>query len=139
MSREFDEYEGEITPEQPMGPPQGKRRSAGSGTPLPEGFVNQEAMDIALGMERATHPDETTEELTHRLFKENSPSVAMQIVHIALRGTSERLKLDAGKYVIDRVMGPVGKETHRADSPLDALVRQMQDDVEKAANEAYGG
>lgn len=130
---EFDEYEGKTTPEVPMGPP----RTKGSGTPLPEGFVNQAAMDAALTMEQATHPDETNEELTHRLFRENSPRVAMSLVHIALNGTSERLKLDAGKYIIDRVMGPVGKETHRADSPLDAMVRQMQMDAEKAANDAY--
>jgi hypothetical protein len=68
------------------------------------------------------------------LFKENSARVAMSVVNIALRGTSERLRLDAGKYVIDRVLGPIGKETHRADSPLDAMVRQMQEDAEAAAN-----
>jgi hypothetical protein len=61
----------------------------------------------------------------------------MQIVQIALTGTSERLRLDAGKYVVDRVLGPMGKETHRADSPLDKMVRQMQKDAEEMANEAY--
>lgn len=131
---EYDEYEGEVTPEVPMGPP----RTRGSGTPLPEGFVNQDAMNSALAMERGAHPEESNEALTHRLFKENSPLVAMQIVHIALNGTSERLKLDAGKYIVDRVLGPTGKETYRADSPLDAMVRQMQEDAESAANKAYG-
>lgn len=126
-----DEYEGEAPPE--------KIKSAGSGTPLPEGFVNQAALKAALDMERSMHPEETQEELSHRLFKENAPGVAMSIVQIALQGSSERLKLDAGKYVIDRILGPVGKETYRADSPLDAMVRQMQQDAESAANEAFGG
>jgi hypothetical protein len=125
MSRDDREYEGE----EPF---------RGTGTPqMPEGFVDQEAVANALAMERATHVDESTEDLTHRLFKENSPNVAMQLVNIALRGSNERLRLDAGKYIIDRVMGPVGKETYRADSPLDAMVRQMQRDAEDAANKAY--
>jgi hypothetical protein len=109
----------------------------GTGEMLPDGFVNEEAIAGALAMERQTHPDETHEMLTFRLFKENAAQVAMQMVNIALRGSSERLRLDAGKYVIDRVLGPMGKETHRADSPLDQMVRQMQADAEEAANQAY--
>jgi hypothetical protein len=110
----------------------------GTGTPqMPDGFVDEDAVAAALSMERATHTNESTEDLTHRLLKENSPHVAMQLVNIALRGSSERLRLDAGKYILDRVMGPVGKETHRADSPLDKMVRDMQDAAEEAANAAY--
>jgi len=110
----------------------------GTGTPqMPDGFIDEDAVQRALQMERVTHSEESTEDLTHRLFKENSPAIAMQMVNIALRGSSERLRLDAGKYVIDRVMGPVGKETHRADSPLDKMVRDMQEAAEAAANEAY--
>ena len=109
----------------------------GSGTQLPDGFVNQEALQKAIAMEKDLHPAESSEELTHRLFQENAPQVAMQVVNIALQGSSERLRLDAGKYVIDRVLGPMGKETHRADSPLDKLVRQMQADAEAAANQTY--
>lgn len=134
---EHDEYEGETTPEVPMGSTQQNLGNQGSGRPLPEGFVNQDAMRAALTMERNLHPEESQEQLSQRLFKENAPNVAMQIVHIALNGTSERLKLDAGKYVIDRVLGPLGRETHRADSPLDAMVRQMQQDAENMANAAY--
>lgn len=106
----------------------------GTGTQLPDGFVDHAAVARALNMERQMHPAESTEDLTFRLFKENAPQVAMQIVNIALNGSSERLRLDAAKLVIDRILGPVGKETHRADSPLDAMVRQMQQDAEAAAN-----
>jgi gamma-glutamylcysteine synthetase len=109
----------------------------GSGTRLPDGFVDKQAMDAAVGMERDLHPEETHEELTLRLLRESVPQVAMQIVHLALQGSSERLRLEAGKYVVDRVLGPLGRETHRADSPLDKMVRQMQQDAEKAANESY--
>ena len=106
----------------------------GSGTPVPLSEEDMKRLDQAVAMERVTHHEETEEALTHRLFRENSARVAMSVIDIALRGTSERLRLDAGKYVIDRVLGPTGKETYRADSPLDAMVRQMQQDAENEAN-----
>jgi hypothetical protein len=106
----------------------------GSGTPVPLSEEDQRRLDQAVAMERTTHADESEEALTQRLFKENSARVAMSLVDIALRGASERIRLDAGKNVIDRVLGPVGKETYRADSPLDAMVRQMQLDAEAEAN-----
>jgi hypothetical protein len=106
----------------------------GTGTPVPLSAEDEARLDRAMAMERQTHTDESEEALTHRLFRENSARVAMAIVSIALKGSSERLRLDAGKYVIDRVLGPTGKETYRADSPLDAMVRQMQLDAEDAAN-----
>jgi len=85
-------------------------------------------------MERVTHVEESEEALTQRLFRENSARVAMSLVDIAIRGSSERLRLDAGKYIVDRVLGKIGDDTHRADSPLEAMLRQMEVDVENAAN-----
>jgi hypothetical protein len=109
----------------------------GSGTMPDDIFVDQKALDRALQMERDVHPAEGEEALTQRLFKENAAQVAMQMVHIATRGTSERIRLDAGKYIIDRVLGPVGKAQSLGDGPLDQMVRQMQRDAEEAANQAY--
>jgi hypothetical protein len=109
----------------------------GSGRLDDDELIDQEAVNRALQMERDVHPAETEEGLTQRLFRENAASVAMQMVHIATRGTSERIRLDAGKYIIDRVLGPVGKQNETGDGPLDQMVRQMQRDAEIAANQAY--
>jgi hypothetical protein len=110
----------------------------GTGTPFPLSDEEERRLDEALSMERQTHNDESEEVLTHRLLKENAARVAMSVVNMAVRGTSERIRLDAGKYVLDRVLGRIGDETYRADSPLDAMVRQMQEDAEQAANVASG-
>jgi hypothetical protein len=106
----------------------------GSGTPRPLSPEDEQRLDEALRMERIAHEDESEEALTQRLFKENGARVAMGLVNIALKSPNERIRLDASKYVVDRVLGPLGKETYRAESPLEALVKQMQKDTESFAN-----
>lgn len=107
----------------------------GSGTPYHLDPEAEQRLDEALRMERVTHSDESEEALTQRLFKENGARVAMGLVNIALKSPNERIRLDASKYVVDRVLGPLGKETYRAESPLEKLVAQMQQDTEDFANE----
>lgn len=41
------------------------------------------------------------------IFKAAAPSAAQEIVNLSLNAVNERVKLDASKYVIDRVMGRV--------------------------------
>lgn len=42
-----------------------------------------------------------------QVFLRNASPAAQQIVDIALTGQSERLRLDASKYVVDRVLGRI--------------------------------
>jgi hypothetical protein len=59
----------------------------------------------------------------------------VSIVHIALYGSSERLRLDAAKYVTDRVLGRVGDDVIIGkNSPLDQLIMNMQKAAEAHAN-----
>ena len=109
----------------------------GSGRLDDDMFPDQAAIDASLSMERTVHKGEGEEALTNRLLKENAATVAMQMVHLATRSPTENVRLAAGKYILDRVLGPVGKTNSLGDGPLDAMVRQMQRDAEVAANEAY--
>jgi hypothetical protein len=127
MRNEYEDGEESFT----LDPDAGFR---GTGSPVPLSPEEEARLDSALALEKAHGGDESEEALTFRLFRENAPRVAMSVINVALKGSSERLRLDAGKYVLDRVLGKIGDERVRPDSPLDALVRQMQIDAEGAAN-----
>ena len=88
----------------------------------------------ALNQER-TFTQETPPEMSRRIFRENAPNAAASIVHIALYGSNERLRLDAAKYITDRVLGRVGDDVGRDDdSPLDVMIKNMQLAAESHAN-----
>lgn len=42
-----------------------------------------------------------------RLFEENSIKAGMQIINLSNTAMSERIRLDASKYIVERVMGPM--------------------------------
>lgn len=80
---------------------------------------------------------ETPAQSARRLFQENSPAAALSIIHIAMYGSNERLRLDAAKYVTDRVLGRPGDDLLQdggKDLPLDALIKQMAGAAESYAN-----
>lgn len=88
----------------------------------------------ALNQER-TLMSETPEQQARRLLKENTPSAVVAIIHIAMHGSNERLRLDAAKYITDRVLGRPGEDVNLGvDSPLEAALRRMQEAAEAHAN-----
>ena len=52
---------------------------------------------------------ETTAATLRRLFEENSASAAMKIISLSSSASSERIRLDASKYIVERVLGPLGQ------------------------------
>jgi hypothetical protein len=77
----------------------------------------------SIKMERTLGPagSESDEALARRIFKENAPLAAASIAKLALHGQSERTRLDASKYVIERVLGPAGNDTGSSDPLADFL------------------
>jgi hypothetical protein len=98
-------------------------------------WLPDEAVE-ALNSERTIlHTSETNAQTARRIFQENAPGAAASIAHIALYGSNERLRLDAAKYISDRVLGRVGDDLGQGeDSPLDAMIRSMQTAAEVHAN-----
>jgi len=100
-------------------------------TPANEAAWVPDAALEALKLEAEFHPTETPTELTTRLFEENAPQAAMSIVHAALHSMNERVRFDASKYVVERLLGRVGDSNPiGADNPLDKFFAN----VEKMAN-----
>lgn len=92
----------------------------------------------SLVSERAINPDESEEQLTRRLFKENSASAALQIIHVSHHGTNERTRLDASKYIVERVLGKIGDDKFEGEkNPLEALMEGVLEQAEAFANSPY--
>ncbi len=94
-----------------------------------DGWVADDALEN-LVMERTLHPDESNEQTASRLMKENAPIVAQSILRLAMYSRSERTRLDAGKYVIDRVLGRVGDAIAiEDDSPISKFISEITEFV----------
>jgi hypothetical protein len=83
----------------------------------------------AMKLEADLHPEETDEQCVRRMFKEASPVAAAGIIHLALHGSSERIRFDAQKHIVERVIGKVGEEDSGVESPVDALMKEVTDFV----------
>lgn len=44
---------------------------------------------------------------TQKVFEERAHEVAAELVRIALHGATDRSRIDAGKYIVDRVLGRI--------------------------------
>jgi len=53
---------------------------------------------------------ETAGQRTKRLFDENAPFAAAAIIDLVHNAGNDNTKLRAATYVVDRVLGPVGKD-----------------------------
>lgn len=83
-------------------------------------------------MEKQIHTGETNSKTAQRLIDENSPVVAMSIIHLAIHSRSERTRLDAGRYVIDRVLGRVGEAKEEdEDTPATLFAKSVMQDIQE--------
>jgi hypothetical protein len=74
---------------------------------------------------------------SEQVFRSNATAAAQQIVDLALSGANERVRLDASKYIIERVMGKPGERTEDDSAPWEgvyaASVRQEPSAAERAS------
>jgi hypothetical protein len=84
-----------------------------------------------LELEQSLYPNEDPVQRAKRLLKEAADGAAATLVEIALHGSTEKLRLDAAKTILDRVIGPVSQVQPTDDeSPLERMLK----DLEHAAN-----
>lgn len=88
-------------------------------------WVPEEALD-SLVTERTMREEESEEQLARRLLRENAGIAVHSIVHVAIHGTNERSRLDASKYILERVLGRVGDDAFgQPDSPIQSFVDEV--------------
>jgi hypothetical protein len=71
-----------------------------------------------------------------RVFRENAGVAAAAIVHIAKYSPSDRTRLEAARYVVERNLGKIGEESVAEEDPLTrllgAVVKDEEDAIERA-------
>lgn len=75
--------------------------------------------------ERQVHPEEDEEALARRLLRESVPQVTLGLIHTALHGGTDRTRLDAQKYLMDRVLGRAGDDAYGAVNPVDDFISDV--------------
>lgn len=90
---------------------------------LPDTWKSDAALN-ALISERTLSPDESDEAMARRLLSENVAAAVLGITHIAQHGGNERLRLDAQKYIVERVLGKVGDDAY-VENPLDKFMSEI--------------
>jgi len=60
----------------------------------------------AIGMERRMAPAESAAALAQRLIEERAPQAVLVVSKLADNSDSDKVRLDAAKYILDRVLGP---------------------------------
>jgi hypothetical protein len=79
----------------------------------------------SLQMERSVEPSETEEQLARRMLREATPVAAASIIHLAVHGGTERTRLDASKYVLERTMGRIGETFEGDEDPWTKLFKDI--------------
>lgn len=103
-----------------------------SGKPM--SYWDSDEADQAVKMEKSLNPTETSAQLTQRLFEENSPQAAMTLIHLSQHATNENTRMNAAKYVTERVLGKVGDGVIEEETPLEKVVKEMHVRLEHYAN-----
>jgi len=79
-------------------------------------------------MERQINGDTSNEELTKKILDNAGPAAAMSMVHLALHGSSESVRLQAARYITDKFYDDTPRPD---DEPLWAQLLADAVDVKK--------
>ena len=73
--------------------------------------------------------------ITQKMVTDASPMAAQRIIQIAMFSHDERRALDASKYIVDRVLGPVTNPSGAGEeiTPLEALLGDVVVDMVSSA------
>jgi len=80
----------------------------------------------SLEIEKSVHHDEDAKDIADRIYDENVVASALAISHLAIHSPNEKIRMDAAKYVTERVMGRIGDEkATEGDNPLEKLLADI--------------
>lgn len=95
-------------------------------------WVSDADLEAAMKMEQTVFGRDlstgASKKLAKRLFEENAAAAAQSIIKTAIHGSTEKVRFDAAKYVLERALGPVNlafKDTGDEDAPLEAAMKQL--------------
>ena len=101
-------------------------------------WIPEDALaEIAEERSRPAVDGETHQQYARRLMEESLPQVTKGLIFTAVHSTNDRIRLDAQKYLVDRVLGKPGEDASKKGlSSLETLFRNMEESAETLVKEA---
>ena len=101
-------------------------------------WIPEDALaEIAAERTKPEHDGETHQQYARRMMEESLPQVVKGLVFTAVHSTNDRIRLDAQKYLVDRVLGKPGEDSSKKGlSSLETLFRNMEESAEMLVKEA---
>jgi hypothetical protein len=95
--------------------------------PTVPGYTNANTnISQNLTLESQLHPNEDALQRAKRLLRESVDGAAATIIEIALHGSTEKLRMDAAKAIMDRVLGPASQsQAVDDDGPLERMFKEL--------------
>lgn len=110
--------------------PSNRNRSDSQGRDDYEHWVSDEDLQAAMQMEQTVFGRDlsvgASVSLAKRLFKENAAAAAQSIIKTAIHGSTEKVRFDAAKYVLERALGPASQAPKDEDGELEPLEAAVQ-------------
>jgi len=109
-------------------------------------WVSDEDLAAAMQMEQTVFGRDlsagASKSLAKRLFQENAAAAAQSIIKTAIHGSTEKVRFDAAKYVLERALGPAAQAFKDGDEgeldPLEAAVEKLMGNAGKRGNSHPG-
>ena len=101
-------------------------------------WIPEDALaEIAAERTKPEHDGETHQQYARRVMEESLPQVVKGLVFTAVHSTNDRIRLDAQKYLVDRVLGKPGEDASKKGlSSLETLFKNMEESAEALVKEA---
>ena len=97
-------------------------------------WVTQADLDL-IKCETIENPDVTPEDLSIKFQRNALPEVTLGVLRIAKHHPDARLRLDASKYVMDRILGKPGTYiTTGDDLPVEAIMNSVMNNIDQMLN-----
>lgn len=101
-------------------------------------WIPEDALaEIAEERSRPAVDGETHQQYARRLMEESLPQVTKGLIFTAVHSVNDRIRLDAQKYLVDRILGKPGEDASKKGlSSLETLFRNMEESAETLVKEA---
>lgn len=107
------------------------------------GWVSDAELEEAKQMEQTVFGRDLSTgasvKLARQLFQENAAAAAQSIIRIAVHGSTEKVRFDASKYILERALGPTSQQApDDANAPLEAAVRELMGNTNSRGSDHPG-
>ena len=118
-----------------------RKRNASTDTPTKPAladWIPEDALkEIAQERSKPEFDGESIEQYSRRMMEDALPQVTKGLINTAIHSTNDRIRFDAQRYLMERVLGKPGEDTaNKGLTSLESLFKNMSEAAEQLTLEA---